>query len=431
MAATKPERTEVDVLVVGAGPGGSAASYHLARHGVDVLQVERSDFPREKVCGDGLTPRAVKAILDMGIDTGTDGFIRAEGLRVYGPRGILNLKWPDLASWPPYGLSRTRKGFDELLARRAESAGAVLWERTEAVSPIVERDWVVGATVRRVEEKPAANGNGRTTVTPQGETREVRAKFVIAADGASSRLGAQVGVKRNPTRPLGIAARRYYRFTRPQQDWLEAWLNLYEGDTAMPGYGWVFAVEDGLTNVGAGVLSTYKQFKEVSARQVMDVFVRMLPPEWGCTEENAVGPMKSGPLPMAFNRGPLAVPGMLVVGDAAGSVSPFNGEGISYAMETGQTAAELISEALVKHRPGLAHVYPTVLKERYGKYFRAGRMFVKLIGEPRIMRIGVEHGLHREWLMTFAMRVLANLTDGKEGDARDKLMYALERMVPA
>src|SRR5205085_8372372 len=90
---------QFDVLVVGSGPGGAATAYHLARQGLSVGLVEKSSFPREKVCGDGLTPRAVRALLDMGIDTEDPGFVRVDGLRVYGRRGTLDLPWPALADW--------------------------------------------------------------------------------------------------------------------------------------------------------------------------------------------------------------------------------------------------------------------------------------------------------------------------------------------
>jgi geranylgeranyl reductase family protein len=409
-------------LVVGAGPSGSAAAYHLARHGVDVALVEKSSFPREKVCGDGFTPRVVKALLEMGVDTDDPGFVRVDGLRVYGRNCVLELGWPDLSSWPSYGLVRTRLDFDHLLATRAVKAGAALWERTEAVAPVAEGDWVVGATLRET-------GNGKKEVDLP--TRSVKARFVIAADGASSRFGAQAGVRRDPTRPLGIAARRYYRLERPQQPWLEAWMDLWEGDAILPGYGWLFPLEGNVANIGAGLLNTFKGFKDLSAQHVFDVFVRSLPSEWGANEETAAGRILSGPLPMGMNRRPLAIPGMLVVGDAGGLVNPFNGEGISYAMETGKIAAELVYESLVKNRPGLAHVYPTVLRERYGRYFYIGRKFVRAIGKPEVMRTLTKYGLPREWLMRFALRFLANLTDGRQGDVQDKLMYALERLAPA
>ncbi|MGZ4129758.1 MAG: geranylgeranyl reductase family protein [Actinomycetota bacterium] len=408
----------VDALVVGAGPGGSTTAFYLARAGLDVMLVERSAFPREKVCGDGLTPRAVKALTRMGVDVEAPGFERHNGLRIYSRKVTLELPWPTLRSFPGYGLMRTRAEFDELLARRAEKAGAVLRERTEAVAPIVEGGWVTGATLRSADE-------------PDAEPAEVRARFVIASDGASSRFAGQAGVRRDPHRPLGIAARRYYRTSRQAGPWLEVWMDLWEGDAILPGYGWVFPLGDGTVNVGAGLLNTFKNFKDVSAQRLFDAFVRMLPPTFGIDEGSADGRVLSGPLPMGFNRTPSAVPGLLLVGDAAGLVNPFNGEGIAYAMESGELAAELVHDALVKDRPGLAQMYPAMLRERYGRYYTLGRVFVKAIGDPRVMRILTDYGLQVRPLMRFLVRLMGNLTDGKDGDPQDRLMYALERLAPA
>ncbi len=419
MASAANARTEVDVLVVGAGPGGSAAAYHLARHGLDVLLVEKAIFPREKVCGDALTPRGVAAMLRMGIDPDDPGFERTVGLRVFSRRVKLELLWPELEHYPRYGLVRTRMDFDELLARRAEKVGARLMEGTEAMSPILADGWVTGALLRNA-------GDGT-----DGEAREVRARLVLACDGASSRFAGQAGVRRDVTRPLGIAARRYFRIERGPGPWLEVWMDLWEGDALLPGYGWLFPLADGTVNLGAGLLNTYRGFKDVSAQRVFDAFARMLPVAWNINEGTAVGRVLSGPLPMGMNRVPQALPGLLVIGDAAGIVNPFNGEGIAYAMESAELAAELVHDALITGRPGLAHMYPSVLRERYGKYFHIGRNFVRIIGNPAAMRAFTDYGLPREWLMKFALRFMGNLTDGRKGDAQDKLIYALERLAPA
>jgi geranylgeranyl reductase family protein len=408
-------RIETDVLVVGAGPAGSAAAYHLARHGIDVTMVERAAFPREKVCGDGITPRGVAAILRMGVDPDDPGFERVRGLRVHSRYGTIDLPWPELTSWPDYGLVRTRHDFDALLAGRAQKAGARLIERTEAVAPIMERGWVRGASLRRADEKDA-------------ETSEVRARFVVTADGAASRFGGPAGVKRDDTRPLGIAARRYYRTSYHPGPWLESWLDLWEGDLLLPGYGWLFPVTGGRINLGAGLLNTFTHFKDVSAQRLFDAFATMLPPEWGLDEGSADGRLLSGPLPMGMNRRPQAVPGLLVVGDAAGLVNPFNGEGIGYAMESGEMAAELVHEALVRDRPALAMMYPAALRERYGRYFSIGRGFARGIGRPAIMNATTRFLLPRPRVMAFAMRVLANLSDGPDGDMQDRLFFLLQRL---
>jgi flavin-dependent dehydrogenase len=208
-------------------------------------------------------------------------------------------------------------------------------------------------------------------------------------------------------------------------------MDLWDGDEIMPGYGWLFALADGSINLGAGLLNTFKNFKDMSAQRVFDAFWRMLPAEWNVNEETAEGRVLSGSLPMGGNRVPTAVPGMLLVGDAAGMVNPFNGEGIAYAMENAELAADLIHEALVKDRPGLAHLYPTLLRDRYARYYRIGTNFVRAIGHPTVMRLLTDYGLPREWLMRFALRVMGNLSDGRDGDMQDKLMYSLERLARA
>src|SRR4029453_14457976 len=130
----------------------------------------------------------------------------------------------------------------------------------------------------------------------------------------------------------------------------------------------------GSVNVGAGLLNTFRDFKDLSAQRVFDAFWRMLPAEWDVNESSADGRVLSGPLPMGFSRTPPATPGMLVGGGPRGLVNPFNGEGIAYAMEAGELAAELIHEALVKDRPGIAHLYPTEPPERDRGADRVGEL---------------------------------------------------------
>jgi flavin-dependent dehydrogenase len=196
----------------------------------------------------------------------------------------------------------------------------------------------------------------------------------------------------------------------------------------LPGYGWLFPMSDGRINLGAGLLNTFKGFKDVSAQQLFSAFARMLPPEWQIGEDTAEGRVLSGPLPMSFNRSPQVVPGLLVVGDAAGAVNPFNGEGIAYAIETGQIAAELIHESLVHGRPAVTMRYPQVLRDTYGRYFFVGRQFARIIGNPAVMGRATRYLLPKRTVMALALRVMSNLTDGPDGDIQDKLFWLLERV---
>ena len=173
-----------DVIVVGAGPAGSTTAYHLAQSGLDVLLLEKTAFPREKVCGDGLTPRAVKQLLAMGIDPDpADGWIRNQGLRIIGGGMRLELPWPDLASFPDYGLVRTREDFDEILARQAQKAGARLHERTAVTGPVLDAlGRIVGVIARATERRRQQGGRPRVP-GPAGRGRRRQLHAAVAGHG--------------------------------------------------------------------------------------------------------------------------------------------------------------------------------------------------------------------------------------------------------
>ncbi|MCN0152882.1 geranylgeranyl reductase family protein [Salinispora arenicola] len=417
---------DADVIVVGAGPGGSATAYHLARHGVRVLLLEKTEFPREKVCGDGLTPRAVRQLVRMGVDTSVEaGWLRNRGLRVIGGGLRLELDWPDLASFPNYGLVRTRLDFDDLLARQAVSAGAKLRTGVEVTGPTLDR-------AGRVVGVEAAVGPEREPVT-------FRAPLVVAADGVSGRFPLALGLVKRDDRPIGVAVRRYYRCAVKHDDnYLESWLELRSkgSDALLPGYGWIFGLGDGRVNVGLGVLNSSSAFGKTNYRRLLTDWLANTPEEWGITDEtNAEGPILGAALPMGFNRVPHYSRGALLVGDSGGMVNPFNGEGIAYAMESGELAAEIAVQALARpagvERERALAAYPTELKARFGGYYRLGGIFVKLIGRPEIMRAATKYGLPHPMLMRFVLKLLANLTDPRDGDAMDRVINAMTKAAPA
>ena len=429
-ALTPGAERQAQVIVVGAGPAGSATAYHLANAGIDVLLLEKSSFPRDKVCGDGLTPRAVKQLLGMGFDLDRAGWQKNRGLRIRGAGHVIELPWPDLASFPPYGAARARMDLDELLARHAEKAGARLLERTAVTGPVIDdaTGRVVGVTATLDDT------HGRMT----GDEVSYRAPIVVAADGVSARIGMALGLERRENRPMAVAARAYYRTPMHDDPWMESWLELWDGkpgaSNQLPGYGWIFPLGDGTANVGLGILNTSSAFQNIDYKDSMRRWLANTPEELGFRDENLVAPIRSAALPMGFNRKPHYTRGVLLVGDSGGMVNPFNGEGIDYALEAGRTAAETAVQALGRvpgpMRERVLEGYPQALDAAYGGYFTLGRVFAKMIGNPTFMKQATKYGLPRPTLMRFMLKLMANLTDPRDGDAMDRIINGLSKVAP-
>ncbi|RKT78889.1 geranylgeranyl reductase family protein [Terracoccus luteus] len=417
-----------DVVVVGAGPGGAATAAYLADHGLDVVMVEKAAFPRDKICGDGLTPRATKELISLGVDT--TGWQRTKGLRIKGGGHTLQLDWPESPAFPGYGMVRTRAQLDEALARHAESRGALLHERTSVTAPVRDGSGrVTGVTAKRLDDA------GRAT----GETVTYRAPVVIASDGVSSRLATSVGRPRRDDRVMGVAVRAYYRTPR-RDDYLESHLELWTRDDRgnrilMPGYGWLFPLEDGRTNVGLGTLDTTSAFQKTDFKDVMRRWVADIDADWQLEHDESAGPIRGAALPMGFNRTPLYADGLLLVGDAGGMVNPFNGEGIDYALEAARLGAELVAQAMARPtdagRERVLARYPAVMKHELGGYFTLGRWFAHAIGNPDVMRLATRYGLPRTTLMRFLLKIMANLPDPAGRGAGDRLMNAVTRIAPS
>jgi geranylgeranyl reductase family protein len=404
-----------DVVVVGGGPAGASAAYWLAEAGHHVVILEKKRFPREKTCGDGLTPRAVRQLNEMGLAERLAEYHRFVGLRSKAHGLTLELEWPAHADYPSYGYVVTRRNLDEMVADQAVKAGATFWPATEAVEPLLENGLVVGAAAHRKES---------------GTTEAVRGRYLLVADGANSRFGRALGTARSRRYPLGMAIRGYFRSPRHDEPWIESHLDLRDrkGD-ALPGYGWIFPVGDGTVNVGVGLLSTFKGWKSVNTSHLMDAFVAMAPPTWDIRPETAVGPPTGGRLPMGGSVHPSAGPTWLVAGDASGAINPFNGEGIAYAYETGRMAATALDEAL-RTGDGLALArYPERLEEVYGLYFRVARLFVRAIGNPAVMAELTRIGMHSKTLMEWVLRIMSNLLRPDELGPAEAAYRTLEKLV--
>lgn len=414
---------EADVVVVGAGPGGASAAYHLSRLGLDVLVLEKAAFPRDKVCGDGLTPAAVSELSLMGVDT--TGWTTNLGLRVLGGGNEIYFEWPEQATLPGYGMARRRVELDAALIARAKDAGARL----------LENHMVTGAlqsTTGRVIGVEARVGRGL-----DARLMTFGARLVVDAGGVAARLATSLGIEKKQNRPLGVAARTYFRSPRADDAWMESHLELWDGEpgksSLLPGYGWIFPVGSGLVNVGLGSVSSDAKATALPYKQVFQEWVSHLPTDWGFTPENQVGPLRSAALPMSFNRKPHYTNGLALVGDAGGMVSPFNGEGIAPALKAGRLLAMSAAYAFSRGTEASFDLamssYPQALTDTYGGYYSLGRIFVALIENPRVMHLCTYYGLPRKRLMKLVNKLLSDGYERSGGDVDDRLISTLTKMV--
>ncbi|MGV1003196.1 MAG: geranylgeranyl reductase family protein [Candidatus Nanopelagicales bacterium] len=416
-----------DTIVVGAGPAGSATAHRLAQAGRSVLLLEKAKFPRDKVCGDGLTPRAVRSLIGMGIDVSRGrGWGYNQGLRIITDGRTYEMPWPQLADFPNFGLVRARAELDELLARHAAAAGADLREQTKVLGLIRDdrTGRIVGVRARAVDERGRAAGPEQALGAP----------VVVAADGVSSRMAVAAGVPIRADRPMGVAVRGYAPSPRAHEEWMESWLELRSEGKLLPGYGWVFGLADGRVNIGLGILNTSDAFRHVDYHDHLRRWLRATPPSWELREHADAMEIKGMALPMGFNRAPHYANGLLLVGDAGGMVNPFNGEGIDYALEAGALAGDCIAASLAAPdaiaREQALHNYSAQLAAHYGGYYTLGRWFVTAIGKPSIMKLCTRYGMPVPVLRQLALKLMANLTDRPSSDALDWLVNTAVKVAP-
>ncbi len=375
----------------------------------------------------------------MGIEGALAGAHRFDGLRSCAFGRVLELSWPQHPSFPDYGYVITRHDLDALVNERAAKAGATVWQGTEAVEPILEDhdgsaagDRLLPGGAQTAQLAPCVGAVVRERST--GATREVRARYVVVADGANSRFGRALGAGRDRNQPLGMALRGYYTSPFHDDPFIESHLDIRdEHGKVVPGYGWIFPLGDGRVNVGVGLLSTNERWKGLNTSTLMDHFIAWAPKRWGLSPATCLGPPTGGKLPMGLSVGPKRGRTTLLVGDAGGSINPFNGEGIAYGYETGRLAAASLGEALRGDGAEALARYEERLEEAYGLYYRVARAFVRLISRPELMRACVGMGMHSESLMSWLLAIMANLLRPDEigpAEGAYRALALVARLVP-
>lgn len=332
-----PLPSHCDVLVVGAGPAGSAAAQMLARNGLDVLLVDQHDFPRDKICGDGLIPDSHAALKALGVFDEVAALAQpVQHVRCIGPRGG-HIDIPGRLSVLP------RRQLDDILVRAAQRAGARLATPVRFEAPLEEGGRVVGARL-----KPLGGTRGDESRGDAQSTHEVRARWTVLASGAVPAALMAAGLCERHT-PSGIALRGYVRHPGMQQQIRQ--LQIVWHPRMRGGYGWIFPAPGGLFNIGAGLTGSHIQTRtgkgsrdSVNLKDFFKAFCEVYAPARQLMAEGELqGELKGAPLRCSLIGARWSRPGLLAAGEAAGSTYAFSGEGIGKAMETGMLAAQALT----------------------------------------------------------------------------------------
>lgn len=380
-----------DIAIIGGGPGGSAAAISAARAGLKVVLCEKGPHGRDKVCGDGLTPRAIGALDELGIDHSVAH--RIDGLRMIAGKKQRELAWPTTDRFPNHGAVWPRQRFDNHLLDVAIAAGADVRFGAEAL-PVIENGTVVG-------------------VETNGEV--LRSSLVVLAAGAQGTAAKMLGAVRDPDETFGLAIRAYAPTPRHAERHLEACLSLRdEHGTPIPGYGWMFPAGDGTVNIGVGALSTMKGFKKLNLNTLLDQYAAIVRDSWSLGDY--VDKPRAWRLPMSCVR--RHGPGWVAIGDAAGFVNPMNGEGIDYALESGMLAVQ----CFVNDPATAPSSYDRLVGERFDSFLRTGRRFSFIIGHPWLLRPGLRVAVGTQAAADITLAVMGNLIDSSTPGAAGKVM---------
>jgi geranylgeranyl reductase family protein len=388
---------ETDLLVVGAGPSGAAAATWAARHGLEVSIIDKEKFPRDKPCGDGLTPRAINELTKLGLTDWLAEHPKNIGLRAAGFGQELLLPWPG-GSLPSYGSAAPRTELDNRILQCATDAGAKLHEGFTASEVVLETGQLKSVIAQ----------------TEDGQV-EFKANRVIIADGARSQLGRKLGREWHRDTAYGVAARGYINSERSDDPWISSHLELRGTENEiLSGYGWIFPLGQGQVNIGVGTLATEKHPADTNLRALLNQYTDEQRAEWKLSGD--VQLPWSALLPMGGAVSGVAGTNFMFVGDAAGCVNPLNGEGIDYGLETGRLAAEmLISET------DFSEAWPAELRNHYGYAFSIARRLAGYLTVPGLLPALGPIGMRSRSLMKVALRVMGNLVTEEDKDLTARL----------
>ena len=364
---------DYDIVIVGAGPAGSICALYAARHGLRTLLLDKKVFPRDKICGDAISGISLRFLQELGLQDKIEkaGGKKAKSMLLFAPDGSSTK-----ISFTPEG--RTPEHFN-IVCRRTIFDNILFQQAKQHVDTL--EGFTVTDLLRDSDQVCGIKG-----LDANNTTKKIRAKVVIGADGCRSVVARKAGLSDFDSRHQVVATRTYYEnVTQTTKD-----IELHFIDEVIPGYFWIFPIDDNQVNVGLGMLHSELIKRKINLRTAHIQATRS--PRLGNRFKNAVmlGPIRGWNLPLAHKRRKMTSDGVLLIGDAAGLVHPLSGEGISFSMLSGYLAAELLSQACAGNDFSTTFLqqYQTKLWNEVCLDFRGGAILQKVgTWKPFINRV--------------------------------------------
>jgi len=326
------DKNVFDVIIVGGGPGGSTTAALLSKYGRKVLLLEKARFPRDKTCGDAISGKSVAVLKELGLTNEVEKSPHAivTGVTFSSPNGTLaEIPFHVQEGYRASGYVCRREVYDNILFQNAKKQPNVTTIEQFQVDELV----MDGARVAGVA--------GTNLATK--EKQEFRASVVVGADGATSVVARKLGLNELIPKHHCTALRMYYKGVKGMTNNIE----IHFVPELMPGYFWIFPLENGLANVGSGMLTSDMAKRKVNLKEITYKAIRenkMFKDRFADAVE--VSPVKGWTLPFGSTHRKNHGDGFVLVGDAASLIDPFSGEGIGNAMTSGSFAAKAIDASL-------------------------------------------------------------------------------------
>ena len=389
----KKEKFDFQAIIVGAGPAGSSCASFLGKGGIKTLLLDKAFFPRDKSCGDGISGKSIKLLKELGLQEKIESALHEKifGVIFSSPNGeLLEVQIPKNQEIMKYGYDARREVFDDVIFQNAKRFAKTI-EGFEVKDLLKQNGKVIGVV-------------GKNS---KGKEESFTAPIVVGADSANSVVARKAGLWSIHPKHHIVALRAYYSGIIGMKNMIE--LHFLQG--ILPGYFWIFPLENGLANVGIGMTLEKRNQKKINLEEAMFNAIEKEPLfKDRFREAKRVSEVKAWNLPLATAKKAIVGEGVILIGDAASLIDPFTGEGIGNALLSGKIAAETIEQALEKKdfSKEFLQEYEKALWQNIGKEIKNSSYLQKLSNYPWLFNMIVSKANRNKKIANFIAESLVN-----------------------